>query len=421
MIYSRKNFVSESTSSEQLGHDPDDLKPNDTGLEGMSVDDYLGFNPDLGLARSEELSDDENAYGDFFRNPIAMTAFTEHMNLSDPKTRKAIMAMNEAEQGAALTALTSKLYDNIVSKVDDIDYGEIPMTKGDVTKLSNYMKLRECIDLLNGILKEYKQDTAPINEIALALAHVESRKDIFMRAFKMDVELPIILYNTTVLNIISAVSYMIATCIEFIKTPNQDSFQVTLDKVAFAKTKSNMIYNNLKRFNAAANKNDLDKALNHIIKENVEFGYQNEGAVIGAIASKLGVTSVGSAIAGMASAHPVTATIAVVALVLTVLIPLLREMVFLFYYTKMRVSEFFEIQADLLQMNAYNVENNGSMEDDKKKKIVSKQLKIVEWLRKVSNKFAINNRKAEVEAEREITSDDKNLDIDDITGGSSLF
>ena len=410
MIYSNKKFISESASSEQLGHDPEDLKPNSTGLEGINIEDYYGFNPDQGLARSEELSDDENAYGDFFRNPIAMKAFTEHMNLSDPKTRKAIMAMNEAEQGAALTALTSKLYDNIVSKVDDIDYGEIPMTKGDVTKLSNYMKLRECIDLLNGILKEYKQDTAPINEIALALAHIESRKDLFMRAFKLDVELPIILYNTTVLNIISAVSFMIATCIEFIKTPNQDSFQVTLDKVAYAKTKSNMIYNNLKKFNKAANKNDLDKALNHIIKTKVD--HHHESAAIGTA-----ISAIGTFIAG----HPVALSITIVAIILTVLIPLLREMVFLFFYTKMRVSEFFEIQADLLQMNAYNVENNESMDDNKKKKVVSRQLKIVEWLRKMSNKFAINNRKAEVDAEREIKDSDRKINIDDIDNTSVIF
>jgi hypothetical protein len=408
MIYSNKKFVSESASSEQLGHDPDVMKPNGTGLEGIDVEDYYGFNPDQGLARSEELSDDENAYGDFFRNPIAMKAFTEHMNLSDPKTRKAIMAMNEAEQGAALTALTSKLYDNIVSKVDDIDYGEIPMTKGDVTKLSNYMKLRECIDLLNGILKEYKQDTTPINEIALALAHIEARKDLFMRAFKLDVELPIILYNTTVLNIISAVSYMIATCIEFIKTPNQDSFQVTLDKVAYAKTKSNMIYGNLKKFNKVANKHDLDEALNHVIKTKVH----HEGAAIGSA-----ITAIGSFL----GAHPIALGITITAIILTVLIPLLREMVFLFFYTKMRVSEFFEIQADLLQMNAYNVENNSSMDNDKKKKVVSKQLKIVEWLRKMSNKFAINNRKAEVEAEREIKDNNKKMDIDDISSNSVIF
>lgn len=409
MIYSNKKFVSESASSEQLGHDPDEMKPNGTGLESIEVEDYYGFNPDQGLARSEELSDDENAYGDFFRNPIAMKAFTEHMNLSDPKTRKAIMAMNEAEQGAALTALTSKLYDNIVSKVDDIDYGEIPMSKGDVTKLSNYMKLRECIDLLNGILKEYKQDTAPINEIALALAHIEARKDLFTRAFKLDVELPIILYNTTVLNIISAVSYMIATCIEFIKTPNQDSFQVTLDKVAYAKTKSNMIYGNLKKFNKVANKHDLDQALNHIIKTKVH----HEAAAISA-----GITAVGTFLSGL---NPIALGITITAVILTVLIPLLREMVFLFFYTKMRVSEFFEIQADLLQMNAYNVENNSSMDDDKKKKVVSKQLKIVEWLRKMSNKFAINNRKAEVEAEREIKDNNKKIDIDDINNGSVIF
>ena len=51
------------------------------------------------------------------------------------------------------------------------------------------------------------------------------------------------------------------------------------------------------------------------------------------------------------------------------IIPIIKELVFYFYYTKMRVSEFFDLQADLLQMNAYNVENNSTV-DAKKKEIL---------------------------------------------------
>lgn len=405
MIYSTKqkeiakfNALSESASASELGHSREELSPNHTGFDGMSIEDYLGYNPnDIGITRSDELAEDP-AYGTFFREPIVMEAFTEHFNLEDATTRKAILAMNEADQNSVLTALTSKLYDNIVAKVDDIDYGEIPSTKGDVTKLSNYAKLRECIDLLRKILKEYKQDTTPIDTVSLALANIESRKDLFNRAFRLDVELPIILYNNMVLSVINSVSYMIATSIEFIKTPNKDSFQIVLNKVAFAKTKSNLLFNNLKKFNKCCERRDFDKSMEHVIKNYV--GMHEAAAIGGAISSFLGGTVAG----------PILAVVGI----LLVIIPLLRELVFYFYFTKMRVSEFFDIQADLLQMNAYNVENDNTMDDNKKQKIVSSQLKIVEWFRKMANKFNINSKKAEVESEKEIIAQSKKMNIGDV-------
>lgn len=402
MIYSSKKneldkflSLSESASSADLGHDKEDLIPNDTGFEGIDVEEYLGFNPELGVARNDELGEDP-AYGDFFRDPVVMEAFTAHFDLTDKKTRQAILAMNEADQNSVLTALTSKLYDNIVAKVDDIDYGEIPSTKGDVTKLSNYAKLKECIDLLRNILREYKQDTAPIDAVALALVNIESRKDMFGRAFRMDVELPIIMYNNMVLAVINGVSYMIATCIEFIKTPNKDTFQISLNKVAFAKTKSNLMYNNLKRFNKCCEKRDFDKSMDHIIKEFVKI---HEGAAIaGFFASVSGKWAI--------------------AAILLMIIPFLREIVFFFYFIRMRVSEFFDLQADLLQMNAYNVESNATIDDSKKQKIVSGQLKVVEFFRKIANKFSINSKKAEVETEKEISAQSGNMKIDDVTNAN---
>lgn len=382
-------IIKESTPSEPVCKDENTVSK---GFEGLTVEELYGFNPELGLTRSEELAG-EPTYSEFFRNPKIMAAFTEYFDLSDSLTRKAIRHMNEADQTSVLTALTSKLYDNIVSKVDDIDYGDIPSSKGDITKLANYSKLRECVELLRGILNEFKQDTAPIDEIATAIANIETRKDLFERAFRHNVELPIMMYNNTVLTIIDAVSYMIATSIEFMKTPNRDSFQITLDKVAFAKTKSNLLYSNLKKFNKTCKSNDFDKAMEHVIQNRIKR--LSEGAAAAVIG---GVVAIGAAV-----------------LLILNIIPILREMVFFFYYTRMRVSDFFDIQADLLQMNAYNVENNSTANDEQKERIVSKQLKIVELFRKMANKISFTGKKAEVETTKEITNTDKKMKLNDVT------
>lgn len=391
------NVSSENPSEEGFETKNNGFEFKNKGFAGMDPDEFVNAVNGLGMERSEELT--SGTYEDFFRDPKVMEKFTEHMELSDDATRKAILAMNEAEQSAALTSLTSKLYDNIVEKIDDIDYGDIPGTKGDITKLPNYSKLMECIELLRGILKEFKQDTSPIDEISEAVANVTTRRDLFTRAFRYNVELPIIMYNNVVLSIINGVSYMIATSIEFIKTPNQDTFKATLDKVAYAKSKSNMLYNNLKKFNQSCKKGDFDKAMEHILQHRIK-GIGEAGVI----------ATAGAAIAGVAS----------IMVILLSIIPILREMVFFFYYTRMRVSDFFDIQADLLQMNAYALQNSEAKTEEEKIHIVNKQLKIVELFRKIANKISFTGRKAEVDTNKEIINTSKKMKIDDISPNGTV-
>lgn len=343
------------------------------------------------------LFDDEKV---FYRDPVYNKAITEYFNMSDRKTCRTLTRLNEAGQNTVLMSLTSKLYDKIVAKCDDIDYGEIPATKGDITKLSKYNDMKETISIMHDILKEYKQDTGPIDELSVALSNVEARKDLFERAYRYNCELPIAMYCNVVLGIITGISYMIATCIEFIKDPGTNSFRIALDKMAYAKTKDHMIYNTLKSFNKSCANKDFDKAMEAVLKA----GTKNFAGSV--------------AIGGIA--------IGVIGTIL-LLIPVLRELIFLFYYTRMRVSDFFDIQADLLQANAYALESNSTLDIDEQKKIAAKQLKTVERFRKISNTFAIDIKKAEVASTKEKLQDDESkMLIDDIESidsgaGSALF
>ena len=87
----------------------------------------------------------------------------------------------------------------------------------------------------------------------------------------------------------------------------------------------------------------------------------------------------------------------------------------------MRFSEFLEIQADLLQINAQNVDNDPNMTDEQTKHVVASQMKIVDFFRKISNKLAIKMKKAEVETSREISKEDKTKVTDAPDGSSVLF
>lgn len=327
-----------------------------------------------------------------FRHPVFTEAIEKYFDVEDTLTRKTVLAVNEVDQSQLLTSLTSKLYDNIIDKVDEIDFGEIPRTKGDITKLSNYEKLVDSVELLEQILINYKQKTETTTTIKNAIENIKLRKELFERAYKFNVEVPIIMYNTITLSIISAVSVMIASCIDFIKTPNSENFELSLDRTGLIKTKDNLLFTNLDKFNSSCRKQDFDKAMNHIMNTNIK---NFTGAALGTVGA-----------------------IATIGIILNI-IPILRELIFFFYYSRTRISDYFDTQSDLLLMNAYNYEYNGanrSQED--KKDIVKTQTNIANMFKKISNAISINSKQGQVKAEKEISSTDYKFKTTDLMDSS---
>lgn len=348
-------------------------------------DEELGFNHSLTFAADWEADS-------FF--PQAKEKLNEMMDLTDTQTRRAILSMNEADTSTVLHSLANKLYDNIVQKVDDIDYGDIPGTKGDITKLPNYEQLITCNDLIRQILNEYHQDTKPVDTILIAIANIKNRKETFEKAYRYRSELPTITYENLVLACIAATSYLISTTIEFIKTPNSDGFSITFNKMMHVKTRDYMLYGSLEKFNKLVEKGDFDKAMDYIIQNRIKKVTE---------AAATGVLGIGAAV------------VIGVTLVLSI-IPILREIVFFFFYMRTKISDFFDIQADLLQMNAFDLQNqDGAASIDDKEAVVAKQLKIVDSFRKISNFFAIKGKEAEVKATKEITKEVTKQKISDLS------
>ena len=312
--------------------------------------------------------------------------FNEAMNYfdtSDHLTRGILLTVNEADQAAVMVSLSNKLYEHIVDKVDDIDFGTIPNSRGDITKIDHYEQLVDCINIIGEILQEYKQPTDSIETIQIALQNMIDRVDLFTKAYKLNVEMPIIIYNTIALAIVSSVSYMITACIEFTKMPEDRGFDIALDKTAVIKSKENILFKDLAKFNNMCSKGDFDKAMDFVIK-------QNANQFIG----------------GGTLAFSASGAVIILGLLLLI-IPTIRELIFFFYYSRAKISDYFDAQATLLTMNAYNIENNLSRDEKTRKEIAGNQRKIADKFRKISNTFKVNNKVAEQKTNNEINKLEK--------------
>lgn len=326
----------------------------------------------------------------------------EYFDITDYRTRKVLLNINEADQNKVLESLTSKLYSSIMTKVDDIDFGSIPDSKGDITKIENYDKLIETIGIIKSILVEFRQDTTTTDTIQLAIQNIQERKDLFAKGFMYNLELPIMLYNTIVLSIVSATSLIIATSIEFVKDAGSMDYSIKFDKVAYVKSKDNLLYSNLAKFNKACATKEVDKCIEHVIKN-------GSRQLLG---DTLGIVSF----------------MAVVGIIVSI-IPIMRELIFFFFNTKQQLSDYFTIQADLLTINAEYVKQNSMMDktDKERREIAKKQTKFADMFRKIGNDLAVDAKNADTKTKKDLKTEDRKYKLDEVTpekldsAPSSLF
>ena len=332
----------------------------------------------------------------------------EYCDLSDPDFKKRLIYVNEAEQNKVLMSLTAKLYANIVDKANEIDYGDIPETKGDITKLKNYGMMVDTVATLRDIVKEFKQDPKAVNVISEAIANVETRKDEFTKAFRLGYEIPKLIYCTTVLAINDSIAYMIASCIEFIKTPKTESFDMVLDVMRYKKAKDYLIFSNLDKLNREFKNGNIDKIMKAISKGAVDKALTEAEITplhpgdTGRAAKKLSLT--GTILLGVA--------LAAVAIILFTILGIFQDIVFFFYNTKNKYSQYLEMQAMVMEANANNLDvNHPEWDDAKKKEVYDRQMKLVDKWRNRAEKWRVTAKKAEADTERELKNI-KKLDSD---------
>ena len=337
----------------------------------------------------------------------------EFVDLTDRDTLSYVVGLDEAGQDQLLASLTDKLYNKIVEKVADIDFGTIPKSRGDITQIENYESMKECIDIIRNIVKQYNMSTEPIDQIDAAIQNVKERERLFSRCYVMNLELGQVMYETIVLSIVSSVSLLIATSIDFIKSPTDETFEMSLDKVSYKKTTEAVLFNDIRKFNIACKKGQIDKTIDGLAANGRAKAMT--GAVAAGVVGKVVLGGIIGAIAAKQILIPLAKNI----------LPLLQSMVYFHYANQQSISDYFALQADLLQTNTANIEYRTDLTPQQKKKIIDKQLKVTEKLRKVSDKFRIKMKAAEIDSDKLAKSEYKKFQKEELEtsepAANSLF
>lgn len=329
----------------------------------------------------------------------------EHFDITDRETRKVLVTIDEADQNQVMGNLAAKLYDAIVKKVTDIDFGQIPASKGDITKIPNYLDMVSCLTTIRDMMVESKQSTGSADIIFLAIENMKKYQKIWEKGYFLENEMTIVFYNTIALSIVSAISLLTSATIEFIKNPQSDVIDIELAKVANHKTKDNLLFKNLDKFNKACRKGDIEKVFNEVLKAQRQL---KEGTIVKESISAILFT--GAMVLGL----------------LTTVIPILHQLTNALYCLRQNVAEYLAGEADVIRLNAEKVQYNRAKTPEQKKKIIARQHKIADHFKKWANRLMIKANKADAEAQRQIKEDRSNKSkigdvIDEMPDSASIF
>ena len=382
-----------------------------------------------------------------YRSPIYEQVINEYFDAYDDVTRRKLLSVNEAGQETVLQHLANKLYGFIVTKVYNIDFGKIPESRGDITKIPKYAMMLDCLEILKQILETYKQKTDTVDTITLAIQNMVDRKELFMRAYRMNIELPIITYNTLVLSIINAISLLITAHIEFIKLPNDSGYNIAFDSASKNKSQDSLLFNNLKEFNKMCAKKEFDKIIKYslhgaaeesimkkdpTVKEESTIEPQNEAVLsvgtllttagnylaTGGIAAAKTIAAGVGYVTGAITAHPVITGIIAIFAGFLALIKIIRGLIYRFYYYRTKASDWFETYSVLIYMNALNTQSALSKDDAQKEKWRVLQEKTAKWFKTIADKIRVDEAIAEKNANAEIKKmDEMKFTLDDIADG----
>lgn len=313
------------------------------------------------------------------------TALLEKFDMMDKETYLSITHINESEQREVVANMVRKVYDSMSKYKDGLDVGIISASKGDLDKIPGFEVTLECIAACTKIADDYKLEKTAVNIVNEAISNLRSLERDFNKAYQVGAQVICDIYETTTFAVIAATSVIASEMMRYMATPQVgnaekkgflNSYQATNTiyavKVGGDSNKglpSQFLFVYLSKFNDGCRSGNMKTLIEKLIKVEAK-----------------GITGV----------IEFTLMVGVVIGLLALLVPAMREIIFFFYFLRTKISDFFTLQSEMLNINAAKLDNRGD------KKIAADQRKWADKFRRISDAVEVDMKDAENKAIKEV-------------------
>lgn len=307
-------------------------------------------------------------------------------NYSGPLTMHKFINLTESDKVSISKGLIDQIYITVAERYNSINFEMIPKSLGRIKNMREYENLTASVDLLLNMAKDSKQAIPEIEIIKTALDNIIKYEEAFFNGY-MKKNAPIIMiYNLLSMAVYCSTSLMISVMVDYInqgvngEARPSESVDLIINK-KYKRSQNYLMIDALSKFNDQVKNGTFNQALQMYNRQNSQN--LNESVVLTTGVILLGI------------------------LFILKFIPLVKELIYIFFYTRLKLSEAFAIQANLVNGNLEVLKNKGMSKEHKIYKI---QKWFAEKLTGLSNTFAFTyekgERQAELESKVKLTPDD---------------
>ena len=324
-----------------------------------------------------------------FKRNECMNILLENATSYEEKSK--IYNLTEAEQAIVNDRMVGNLYKSALKR-KDIDFGDIPNSKGDIQKFGGYQNMVDTLEILDGLSKKFGIKIVEVKIVEDAVNNIRVQKRVFEKAYNLNVDFLKMYYQALVLACVDATTLLLASYVEYTKTLNNVEFQVKKGKGI----SGNICIGSLARFNQSVKDGTFNKFADGLLSK----GQEN---------------FMGTAIASMTAGKAVAA-VAIGASI----VPILRGLLFYFYDARMSLADMLNYQRELLDMNAFRLKS-ADMDAQTRNKILDKQKGYMDKLERMSDKIRVNSQLANKSSANNIKQDNKQWNINNVSNNGDDF
>lgn len=300
-------------------------------------------------------------------------------NAATFKARNTIYALTEAEANKVSNDLITKLYKSAMSKAH-IDFDDIPKSKGDITKYSGYKSMMETIGYIKGLEEKSSVKIKELEIVEKAILNIVAYRSAFEKGFGLGKDYIILQYNTLVACCVEATSLLISSYVDYVRRVDKIEFTLVNTKVM----SGGICVTNLDKFNKSVASGEFSKIINTVIKTGSE---------------------------GLTGAEMALIPVAIIAGVAASVV-LIRELIFYFYYSKAKLSDYLKLQVMFIEMNRNNLEANTQIPAAKKNEILKKQAELAKKLDSAADRLKVNDTTTVTKVHTELKKETSGWSLD---------
>ena len=306
------------------------------------------------------------------------------MEASTPEDKKYMQSMGKDDIHQINGTLVQKLYSTIIER-KDCDFGDIPSSKGDITKCKYYKSTIESLDVLSELMVKNEIPTMDVDIVKEAISNVKKYKPSFELAFSLKQDYLILFYNTIVMAIVDATSMIIADYMNYLVGPEQSRYDSVKSRID--NSRGRISIDSLQRFNNEVKVGHFDTMANNL---NDAQRKNFTGAITGVVVAGVVITALVS------------------------VIPITRELIYFYYRSRVKLADYMDMQADFLELNKLGVQASSNKSAQQKKEIIKKQEKVILKCRRRADKLKINEEDIGTLAKKQVENDNKGFSLKSI-------